>query len=143
MLPKIAYHLMVVAIASHEILGKISQNGLYSHGSFTYSRKNGQLKMNNYVTLSGIDLNILYDRNNINNVINSEESSHWIKPRKRELQNNKQIAANPTVHENVSSKLFVDVDGIVSNAVATPKVDRSLLYLHAISTGIIYCFIRN
>ena len=132
MLTKIFYLLVIVAIASHEIVCKIRRNRLHSNDSFTFSRKDDQLKKNEYVPLNSFTLNLLYNKNQPNNAISSEKSSLWLKPKKKGTQMKKKTEGGPIVKEHSSTKL-VNVHRTAPNEGTTPKVE-SYFIKHSLCT---------
>ena len=88
-------------IAWNDVSSKIHRNQLDSNDSYTFERRSNQLQKHEYVPLNSITLNLLYNKNKPQHVLDSNKRNHWskLKKKKKGVQKNSNVEKNKTLHE--------------------------------------------
>ena len=100
------YLIVSVIMIRYNVICKIHRNKLDSNNSYTFEKRANQPKIQEYVPLNSITLNLLYNKNKPKHVLNSNKRNHWLKPKKKGGQKNGNIIVSKNTDSDESSPLL-------------------------------------
>ena len=121
-----SYLIVIVILASNEILCKIHRHRLYSNDSFAFKRRRYQNNKDEYVPLNSVTLSLLYNVNKPHHTEDPKKSYQWFKLKKNDAKANYSLEKMEILKETGTSKPSVTLYQTGTNTYTTSSEVHSI-----------------